>query len=106
MSDDFEILVQAAKCIRDEGEGPAWSAQHALVIADAIDISIARIAALEEALEFYADPDTYCAISFWSDPPCGEFMEDFSEDHGYFDYDRPMPGARARAVLMREHKVD
>ena len=54
-----------------------------------------RIAELEEALAFYADPDTYYAIGFFPDPPCGEFMDDFS-DTGYLGM---KPGARARAVL-------
>jgi hypothetical protein len=59
-----------------------------------------RIEALEEALDFYADPETYHAIAFWFDPPCGGFAEDFDEDHGG-DYDRPMPGKLARVTLRR-----
>jgi hypothetical protein len=31
------------------------------------------------ALEFYADPATYFAIGFVPDPPCGGFMDDFSD---------------------------
>jgi len=46
---------------------------------------------LIDALEFYADPDTYFAIGFFPDPPCGEFIEDFDE--------HKKPGARARKVL-------
>jgi hypothetical protein len=53
---------------------------------------------LREALGFYADPDTYFAIAFAFDNPCGDFADDFTEDHGG-DYDRPMPGKRARAAL-------
>lgn len=62
------------------------------------DADDARIAELESALEFYADPETYHAISFMADPPCGQFMEDFSKDHGG-NYDRPMPGRLARRQL-------
>lgn len=58
-----------------------------------------RIKALEEALEFYADPDTYFAIAIIPDPPCGAFWEDFSEDHGDPFYSRAMPGKLAREVL-------
>jgi len=42
-----------------------------------------RLDAAEEALAFYANPETYIAIGFFPDPPCGEFMDDFS--------DAPMP---------------
>ena len=52
-----------------------------------------------EALAFYADPDTYAAICYMADSPAGEFMEDFSEDHGFNQYDRPMPGKLARSTL-------
>jgi len=34
---------------------------------------------MDEALAFYADPETYFAVAFLSDPPAGPFMEDFSE---------------------------
>lgn len=55
---------------------------------------------LEEArdvIEFYANPETYFAVSFIGDPPCGEFVEDISETHlGW------KPGRRARAFLERD----
>ncbi len=47
---------------------------------------------LIEALEFYADPDTYFAIGFLGDPPCGPFCEDFDDETG-------KPGALARKTL-------
>lgn len=53
---------------------------------------------LEEALAFYAYPETYFAIGFFSDPPCGEFIEDFSETElGW------KPGKLAREVLGWEN---
>jgi hypothetical protein len=52
---------------------------------------------LREALEFYADPDSYAAIAFLFDPPCGGFAEDFDAPHD--NYERPMPGSTARAAL-------
>lgn len=58
-----------------------------------------RVQRLIDALEFYADPETYHALAIWADPPCGDFMEDFSEDHGDPFYNRPMPGKTARAAL-------
>lgn len=58
-----------------------------------------RIEDLEKALDFYADPETYHGCSFMFDRPTGGFDEDFSNNHGHEDYDRPMPGQKARDVL-------
>lgn len=54
-----------------------------------------KIDKLERALIFYANPETYFAIGFFPDPPCGDFMVDFEicGDHGN------KPGKLARAVL-------
>ena len=52
------------------------------------------VQAILDALTFYADPDTYFAIGFFPDPPCGEFMDDFDE----FD-SQTKPGAAARKAL-------
>jgi hypothetical protein len=49
---------------------------------------------LHDALRFYAAPDSYFAIGFFPDPPCGEFWDDFEDIEG-----RPRPGKRAREVL-------
>lgn len=56
---------------------------------------LTRMQRYEAALGFYADPETYFAIGFFPDPPCGEFMDDFEEtkDLG------AKPGKRARAAL-------
>ncbi len=51
-----------------------------------------------EALEFYADEETYHACAFLFDRPTGGFDEDFSKEDGS-EYDRPMPGKLARAAL-------
>lgn len=58
---------------------------------------------LINVLLFYADPETYHGISILGDPPCGEFIDDFSEDHEHPDYPRPMPGATARDILRGLH---
>lgn len=63
---------------------------------------VQRLAAFEEvmsALAFYAEPATYHAIAFVPDLPAGAFVGDFDESHGDNWYDRPMPGARARAAM-------
>ena len=54
---------------------------------------------LREALTFYAAPETYHAITFLADSPCGDFARDFGKDHGYAVYERAMPGERARAAF-------
>ena len=59
---------------------------------------------LLKALCFYADSDNYFAISFFPDPPCGGFMDDFSDDHEG-DFDRKMPGALARKALREIRTV-
>jgi hypothetical protein len=46
---------------------------------------------LIKALMFYADPNTYSAIGFFPDPPCGKFIDDFDKTR--------KPGALARKVL-------
>ena len=58
----------------------------------------ATIRKLRKALEFYADPKTYFAIGFFPDPPCGEFMRDFSNVGTKTDEDW-RPGKRARKAL-------
>ncbi len=55
---------------------------------------------LREALKFYADPDTYVAIAFLGDPPCGEFADDFSDVADGSGYVTERPGKRARAALQ------
>jgi hypothetical protein len=60
----------------------------------------AEVERLRGVLEFYADPDTYFAFGFWADPPAGAFMDDF--DEGHLEYDRAMPGKRARAALAEQ----
>ena len=54
-----------------------------------------------EALEFYANGDTYLAIGIRPDPPCGEFMDDFSmiTDEEAFSFETERPGKRAREAL-------
>lgn len=55
---------------------------------------------LEKALEFYADPNSYFAIGFLPDRPCGEFMEDFDECWDEHIEDTVIkPGKRARQAL-------
>lgn len=66
-----------------------------------------HIMGLEEALEFYANPENYHAITVFGDPPCGGFADDFGADEWTEDcgYNRPMPGKRARAALSHAGPV-
>lgn len=61
---------------------------------------------LVAALEFYADPETYFAIMCLGDPPCGEFIKDYSDDHGHPDLVGPRYGKRARAALAAATATD
>ncbi len=56
-----------------------------------------EIKGLRETLEYYANPNTYHACSFFIEPPTGGFGDDF--DEGHEGYDRPMPGKSARQAL-------
>ena len=46
------------------------------------------------ALNYYADPDTYFAIGVFPDPPCGDFINDYSDTEI-----GEKPGKLARQVL-------
>jgi hypothetical protein len=63
------------------------------------EITIKGLDAALEALAFYANPESYHAITIVGDAPCGAFVGDFDENHGFDNYDRPMPGSRARSAL-------
>lgn len=78
--------------------------QRKLLLAGGSKPELVKLADYQEALSFYAEPDTYHAIGFFADPPCGEFDDDFSEGHGDPNYDRPMPGKRARIALGWEKR--
>ena len=56
---------------------------------------------LVEVLSFSGDPDSYFAIAIVGDRPCGDFADDFSDDHGFNEYDRPMPGTLAREFVKK-----
>lgn len=60
-----------------------------------------------EALGFYGNPETYHAISFLCDRPCGVFDEDFGtqREHQHRGYQRAMPGRLARKTLRRFGKI-
>lgn len=55
-----------------------------------------------ETLGYYANPETYFAISFLNDPPCGDFIHDFSNTKL-----GKKPGKKARNclfILQKEFK--
>jgi hypothetical protein len=76
----------------------AWNTRATLT--DELTRLRERMGVLTEALAFYADPETYHACGFMFDRPTGGF----DEDHGHEDYDRPMPGKRARQALADQPK--
>ena len=54
------------------------------------------VAEVVKALRFYANPETYAAIGFFPDRPCGEFIDDFNDTGPVFGV---KPGVRARAAV-------
>lgn len=63
------------------------------------DMRAALVVALN-ALENYADPESYRAMTISVDRPAGWFADDFSPtEHPH--YTRKMPGAAARRALWR-----
>jgi hypothetical protein len=81
----------------------AYAKNAALTTAQAeADALRAEVERLREALEFYADPETYHGCAFLFDRPTGGFDDDFDSDHGHEDYNRPMPGKLARAALSEK----
>lgn len=66
-----------------------------------------QVLVLLQALEFYANPEQYHAISFLFDPPCGGFKGDFGgeKEHQHWGYNRKMPGKTARKAIRRFAKM-
>lgn len=64
-----------------------------------INVLFEKLAIAKKALEFYADPDSYFAIGFIPDRPCGEFIEDFDEQEDE-QGTSARPGKRARMALL------
>jgi hypothetical protein len=92
----WEHMVEKVQTLRNERD--AWKTET-LHQQDRATEFKTQVDALREALEFYADPDTYHAFAFMAESPAGRFIEDFSFDHGDDFYQRDMPGKLARAAL-------
>jgi hypothetical protein len=58
-----------------------------LIVADTQEL-------LVQTVQFYGDPESYRAIGFFPDRPCGDFIEDFADTELGLK-----PGKRARATL-------
>lgn len=94
-----EVLAEEVERLR------AALREHKEVVEDACAKMLGhrlRAEKLEAAFKFYADPETYYGIGFLADSPCGEFAQDFSDDHGDGTLPGPRPGARARRALGEE----
>lgn len=88
--------LQSFRLCKDHYDGPDGKTHGKLTCVICL---LQLVYTLTDAVEFYANPETYHAISFLADPPCGDFADDFSEDHGDPFYDRAMPGKLAREAL-------
>lgn len=69
-----------------------------LVTQNKVNFTIKDMVELLDTLEFYADPNTYVAIGFITDPPCGDFINDFSKTQSAGGL---KPGAKARELLKK-----
>ena len=91
-----EELKKLTRLSKNKNGGWNNSAVHNLIKAYKLQIKLLNISL--EALEFYADPQTYFAITFTPDPPNGDFMKDISEcKDEYGDWTKP--GKRAREAI-------
>lgn len=95
--EDYPEFVGAHRH-NETGKYEAMIAEIDRLRADHERLSAERVV-LQDALAFYGDPQTYHAVAFLFDPPCGGFDDDFDEEHGEPFYDRPMPGKLARETL-------
>jgi hypothetical protein len=71
-----------------------------------IELLEAKLAEAIKLIKFYGCPDTYHAIGFYPDEPCGAFMTDFGTNYDSEHYDRPMAGRRARRFLSSISKEE
>jgi len=88
---DLDYYVTVAKTQTD----------HKILSEELIDL-VVETKKLRNALIFYADPETYTAIGFLPDHPCGDFIKDFDDNYYHEFFDRPMPGKIARDVLRED----
>lgn len=76
--------------------GQSKEGNHKPKVITEVDELEEKIAKLGHALMFYAMPETYIAVGFRPDPPCGDIMDDFS-DTGYLGH---KPGKLARETML------
>lgn len=60
---------------------------------------------LADGLAFYADPETYFAVMIVADPPAGEFVNDYSDDHGHPQLDGDRYGKKARGSIRKVEEI-
>jgi hypothetical protein len=92
--------------MRERDEWPETDLELMQAIEDVLDSHDelgTRLKSAEETLAFYGDPETYFAIGFLPDRPCGEFEDDFEELDGALGHPGggswTKPGKRARAYF-------
>jgi hypothetical protein len=77
-----------------------YGLRERLKVSKDVQLLLEQRETLANALDFYADPDTWFAVAVVGDPPCGEISEDWST-HGSPDYEHgdERPGKKAREAL-------
>ena len=107
------LLATEAKKLREEltlSKGQTEYALDAMVaMKERAEQAERQLAGVVEALEFYADPETYFGIAFAADRPAGGFDEDFEELSGELGHPDGgtwvKPGKRARQALANLPKA-
>lgn len=89
-------LVEALRTHAHDDMGDV-DAEHVHVASIAAD----EIVRLRDALEFYADPESYFAVMILGDSPCGEIIEDVSDTGEPLGWRH---GKRARIALGLEQE--
>jgi hypothetical protein len=101
VSEQKQIDAETKTVILTDEEYPTFIAElRDLITADYIVHVHNAMDVVLDALEFYAEPLTYFAVSVLSDPPSGAIMEDFSRVEREIDgVIVNVPGKMAREAL-------
>lgn len=100
-------ITSAAPEADDEDEDSAGDPHRYLENRDEpVEPAPARVAELlYEALEFYADPNTWFATALMCDRPCGAIETDISSTEGWESLVSERPGKRARETLTEADRL-
>jgi len=105
LSDHWPTVTLGGKetVSKPESNDAAERASGSLQRPSSAKLETALVVAIN-ALECYADPESYHAIMILPDRPAGWFADDIGS-HQHPEYNRKMPGVRARRALDKIRKL-